>query len=109
MPVDPLSLLVEALITSLSGYSREVWWHLEPAGYYMTIGRSKDKFEILLEYSFDSKAQTKERIFSATGNGQEIILPIWRALSEFYSHEYSEPEWPSSNGKDMKKLKSENG
>lgn len=105
VPVDPLSLLTDSLFSAIHGRSKEVWWHLEPAGYFMTISKSKSGYELLLEYSIDSTAQTKEFIFSFSGSLKEIILPIWRALSEFYSHNYSEPAWPKGSTEDMKELK----
>ena len=104
VPVDPLGVLADALGTVVTSGQVEVWWHLEPAGYYFNFISTPNGYELAISFSKDSKLQNKEHLHTFSGSFSEIILPVWRALKEFYSHNYTEPHWPGKAAMKMQVL-----
>lgn len=90
IPLNPISQLEDALFSAITGNGDEVWWHLEPGGYYLNIHRENHNYRLKLEYSPDSKKQSREDVFDITGSFKEIIVPIWRSLRSLQSMGYSE-------------------
>lgn len=90
VPVDPIFQLTEILGSAVGGNGGEVWWHLEPAGYYLNIHSEKNEFIVKLEYSENSKNINREVIFEYKGGFNEIIVPIWRSLRKFQSYHNKE-------------------
>ncbi len=104
VPVDPLERLIDALCVALAFREREVWWHLEPDGYYFNIAFANDVYSVTLSYAKGSKTKNKKHLCACKGSFPDIVLPIWRALREFYSHKYTEPHWPSEPTIEMQAL-----
>ena len=103
IPVDPIYLLCEALIRVLKGLDAEVWWYLEPGGYYF-IFAAKDE-DIILEIRKsvdDAQKGLLEKTF--IGNFESIILPLYRCLQKFTEKEYPEGDWPSLDLEKMVEL-----
>lgn len=106
VPNNPLYDLTVSLCKVLNGLDSEVWWHLEPAGYYFYFKKLVDgKFELCIKYEQDSSFP-KKHIETLNGTKQELILPLWRALKEFASHGYAEPHWRPTDHHELKKLTS---
>ncbi|MCM8529158.1 MAG: hypothetical protein NE327_21730 [Lentisphaeraceae bacterium] len=104
VPVDPVQHLVLALYKILKGIDSEVWWNLEPAGYYWYFTKLEDnRYQIKITFQECSDSPEKQTEL-LTGTKQEIIMPLWGALKEFYSHSYEEPHWPVSDDRELKKL-----
>jgi hypothetical protein len=80
VPINPISQLEVVLDSAITGDGGEVWWHLEPAGYYLGLNAEEDNYRVKLEYSIDSTKETRELIFEYLGNFDEIIIPLWRSL-----------------------------
>jgi hypothetical protein len=105
VPVDPLGLLVSSLSKAVSGIEGEVWWHLEPDGFYFTFGRTEDDYCLRIESAHVApERETRTSEFELSGSLEDIILPFWRALREFESHGYSEPAWPDFPKAEMTRL-----
>jgi len=103
VPVDPL-LLTESLISAIKGNDYEVWWHLEPGGYYLAINNKNGCYEVSLSFSQDSSSNKREQLFVIEGTAEDTIIPMWRTLKEFYSHGYQEPHWPEHDETELEKL-----
>jgi hypothetical protein len=90
VPIDPIDQLMQVLDSAITGGGGEVWWHLEPAGYYLNLHAEHRKFRVKLEYSVNSMKPTRETVFEYTGNFQETIIPIWRSLRKLQSYKWTE-------------------
>ncbi|OUS29204.1 hypothetical protein A9Q99_08805 [Gammaproteobacteria bacterium 45_16_T64] len=99
IPVDPVMRLEEVLDSAITGFGGEVWWHLEPSGYYLSVIADKTQCHVRLDYSIDSKATTREIVFDFYGSFDEVIIPIWRALRKLQSQGYDQ-FMPSKKGMD---------
>jgi len=97
VPVNSVDLLVHSLSRVIDGLESDVWWHLEPASYTFSFSpKEMDKFSFGVSFLDGSVGDEKsQHIFECTGSRDEIILPFWRAVMEFASHSYTEPEWPA--------------
>jgi len=95
VPVDPLSLLIEALSRVLDFGEGEVWWHLEPASYFFLFNRAGDLYSlrILLNERGDNRAQAHE-VLSASGSVAKLVLRFWHALRRLQADAYGPPDWP---------------
>jgi hypothetical protein len=104
VPCDPIFQLTVALYKVLKGIDSEVWWHLEPAGYYFYFKKlEEDSYQITITFEEDSSSPEKP-VICLIGTKQEIIFPFWRAIKEFSSHHYNEPHWPELDKRELKKL-----
>lgn len=90
VPFDPIFQLTEILGSAVGGNGGEVWWNLEPAGYYLNIHSEKNEFIVKLEYSENSKNINREVIFEHKAGFNETIVPIWRSLRKFQSYHNKE-------------------
>ncbi len=88
IPVDPIIQLSDVLDSAITGVGGEVWWHLEPGGYYLSITSDRKTFHVSFDYSEDSKAATRERIFEFDGGFDQVVVPIWRFLRRIQSKDY---------------------
>jgi len=89
VPIDPISQLENVLASALTGWGGEVWWHLEPGGYYLNLHAEKDKYKLKLEYSVNSKMVSRELVFEYLGCFEETVLPIWRSLRKLQSRNWN--------------------
>ena len=105
VPVDPLGLLIIALSKALLGVEGEVWWNLEPNGYYFSFGPKAEKYFLKIEsVNVSREKETRSVEFEMSGKFEDTVLPFWRALREFESQRYSEPAWPEFPKPEMNKL-----
>ncbi|MEM7343942.1 MAG: hypothetical protein AAF485_06840 [Chloroflexota bacterium] len=104
VPSDPLERLIDALRAALNGYEREIWWHLEPDGYYLNIASISDEYEVSLYFAENSKISSKIHLFTYQASFSKAILPIWRALRSFYAYDYEEPHWPNEPDVEIRRL-----
>ncbi len=92
VPVNPVSQLADVLDSVLTGGWGEVWWHLEPAGYYLKLEADNGAYRVQLDYSVNSMKQNREQVFEFKGNFEEIIVPIWRSLRKLQSYKWDQFE-----------------
>lgn len=106
VPVNPIDQLIEGLLRVINNLESEVWWHLEPPSYYFNFSRiSTDQFCLAISFADDSKVTTtRQELFRAIGTKKEIIAPFWRAIKEFLSHSYVEPDWPPLYTEELEEL-----
>ena len=106
VPTNPMGLLIPSLSRALSGFESEVWWHLEPTSYYFNFApTATNQFSLSISVAEDDSPTSKHQIiFETSGNKDEIILPFWRAIKEFLSHNYSEPHWAETHQEGFKQF-----
>jgi len=90
VPVDPIFQLEEVLDSAITGGGGEVWWHLEPAGYYLNLHAEKKSFRLKLEFSERSMKTDRETIFDFVGDFDSVVVPLWRSLLKLQSHNWAE-------------------
>lgn len=107
-PVEELAALLDQL--AKGGAGGLVWWHSEPAGYYLEITKSDSGFQLTL--SFETQNHESKRCIQAqaVGSATDILLPLWRGLKQFCSHQSLPSHWhsvsaTSSSPVDLKALK----
>lgn len=106
IPVDPIHLLISALLKVIEGRSSEVWWNLEPKGYYFTFQpKGNDDYSIKIESAENTRGvESRSTLFSTSGNLENLLTPFWRALRKFESQGYTEPHWPDFPETEMSQL-----
>ena len=104
VPNNPVQGLVNSIWASLRGDSSEVWWHLEPDGYFFTFVPEGENVQLEVFYSADSSKNKRESKLIYKGNLQETMLVLWRGIKEFDSHGPKEPHWPPLDTDDLVKL-----
>lgn len=94
VPMDPMRQLCDALIQLLKGIKTpdKVMLHLEPYCYYLQLLMVDKGYQVVVSESeyWESPAQQAQVI---TGDFQTIILPLYRALKQFWAKAYQHPHW----------------
>jgi len=103
-PVDDLRSAIMILSQSKFNGTQEIPLNLEPVYYYFLITTQNDNLNIVISHS-DNSGKGKQIVQSINGTYSEILMPIYRALMDFYSFNYKEPHWPKTEGKLIEKLK----
>jgi hypothetical protein len=62
VPINPIDQLISGLIQITKGISTEVWWHLEPGGYYFDFDNNGDQFNLRISYAENDGAD-KELVY----------------------------------------------
>jgi len=89
VPNDPVSELVYVLESAINGRGGEVWWHLEPGGYYLNLHAEDEHFRVKFEYSQLSMKIDRELVFEYLGSFLEVVVPLWRDLRQLQSHDWA--------------------
>lgn len=105
VPNNPIEELLSALAQAASGCPSDVWWHLEPDGYFMYFTPCGDEVQFKLEFAVNSDASRGKVVLEAQGTPEQILLPFWRFIREFQTHCYNEPHWPVSDYRGIEALK----
>jgi hypothetical protein len=90
VPIDPITQLEDVLDSAITGGGGEIWWHLEPAGYYLNLHAEKEAYRIKLEFSEQSMKADRITIFNYLGDFDSVIVPLWRSLRKLQSYGWSE-------------------
>jgi hypothetical protein len=105
VPENPLYLLVDALLKALVDLESEVWWHLEPDGFYFNFEpHGNEECTLKISYTNGVPPEMVKKVFEIRGDFKKILLPFWRAVREFDSHDYSKHHWPKTHVDDLNKL-----
>jgi hypothetical protein len=104
VPNNPIQELVDALFKVYSGQEAEVWWHLEPDGYYFRFTPQENRVTLRVSFSEGSNEGSRRELLVLIGQQAEILLPIWRALRRFEAFRTVEPHWPDVNFRHLKEL-----
>ena len=94
VPNNPIQDLNDALYKITSGETSEVWWHLEPAGYFFIFEKSNNKITLRVLYADDYEISEAKEVMKVEGSLESVIIPMWRGLKEFLSYNPTEPHWP---------------
>jgi hypothetical protein len=105
VPNNPVRDLIESLWKAVRGESSEVWWHLEPAGYYFIMEPDGSELLFKLQYSPDSKIANKRTVFEAPLNLKNTLMMFWRSAKKTGSFPITDTNWPNVDDSDMEKLK----
>ena len=104
VPNNPVQELVDALWKIAHGDMSEVWWHLEPDGYFFVFEPKQDKILFSVFFAENSTQNSRREILRVTGDLKSIVLPLWRGLREFLSYPLAEPHWPPINESEVTRL-----
>ena len=80
VPNNPIQDLNDALYKITNGETSEVWWHLEPAGYFFVFENSNNKIILKVLYADDFKISEAKEVMKVEGTVESIIIPMWRGL-----------------------------
>lgn len=94
VPNNPVEDLLSALELAANGVPSSVWWHLEPAGYFMYFTPINGSIHFKIEYVAHSEQAQGKSVVEISGSPAQILLPFWRFVREFQTHEFEEPHWP---------------
>lgn len=94
VPNNPVEILIDALESIARGRASSVWWHMEPASYFMYFEPVRGEVRFRLAYGADGDARRAQEVCVIEGGSGEILMPFWRFLREFQSQAFAEPHWP---------------
>ncbi|WP_210465382.1 hypothetical protein [Rufibacter roseolus] len=103
VPANPVDQLITSLRNVIKGIKTEVWWHLEPQGYYFEFERIGNEYSIGI-YFANSDISDRRKVFVLTGSFNSLILPIYRAILKFIDKSYEEINWPKTHKSEIEKL-----
>lgn len=103
VPINPIDQLISAIREITKGSKAEVWWHLEPAGYYLCFDKLDRIYKLAILFE-EADKNSKEIVFQTEGSYQNLIMPFYRAIKKFVSLAYDEPHWPKTEEIEIKKL-----
>lgn len=105
VPTDPIEQLCDALIQMLKGMPQAalVLWHREPTCYYLQLERHHTTYSLTLLES-EGTQSPMNAIRECDGEFHHIILPLYRGVKEFASHNYKPPHWNEVNSKRIAEL-----
>ena len=106
IPNNPIEELQDCLLNNVSGYSSQVWWHLEPAGYFFEFHVIDDLVDFRIYFYEDSSKQSKNKIFAIKLNIISLYLIFYRAICKFKSFDFKEGDWTTNvNFEKLNKIK----
>lgn len=105
VPNNPIENLIECFWKCCRGDSCEVWWHLEPAGYYFQFKPVQSKIDFKVLYSPNSSTTSKTVIFEKVLDMKAFLLMLWRSIKKFSSYNIVEPHWPPTDMSEMERIK----
>lgn len=102
VPTNPIEALFDAVAAAAGGGRGEVWWHLEPGGYYFELAGVGGQIRLRVLLEEQSMQSRKVEVASVTGSKADVLLPLWRALCQFESFDACSPHWPPNEQPDMR-------
>lgn len=103
VPLNPIEQLISLLRLLQRGISGEIWWHLEPAGYYFSFDKQDKLYQFSISFA-ENESATKDLIFETEGSFGNIILPFYRALKKFFTQSFDELHWPRTEQVEIEKI-----
>ncbi len=104
VPNNPVQDLADALDTVVRGSQAKVFWSQEPGGYFFFFSLAEDHVQLRVALAQDDDLRSRE-VMSVVGHRNEILLPFWRFVRNFQSHDYREPHWPAIDGRHMASIR----
>jgi hypothetical protein len=103
VPVNPIDQLISGIRQITKGITSEVWWHLEPEGYYFDFDREGDEYKLRISFAKRDTVD-KELIYQTQGRYEEIVMPFYRSIKSFFTKSIEEPHWPKTDEKEIETL-----
>jgi hypothetical protein len=104
VPNNPAQCLADAISTSFHGFTTEVWWNLEPEGYYFGFSPHPDGVKFCVSFAECAQGLNRCELLSVVGTTTEILLPVWRALRQLESLKIGEPHWSNTEFAELASL-----
>ena len=103
VPANPIDQLITSLRNVINGMNTEVWWHLEPQGYYFEFEKINEDYKIDICFT-NSDQSEREKVIGLHGNFNSLILPIYRAIKKFIDQPHEQKHWPKTDKSEIEKL-----
>lgn len=103
VPINPIEWLISLLVVLHQGISGEIWWHLEPAGYYFSFDKQDKLYKLSISFA-ENETAAKELKFETEGSFENIILPFYLALKKFFVQSLDEFHWPKTEESEIEKI-----
>ncbi len=106
VPNNPIEELMSAIILICDGVTKtsQITWNLEPYCYYFQFEKDDDNYMLSVSESDDFQGPQK-LTHKIKGTFDQIILPIYRALRNFETYEFSDRAWPEIKKERSMKMK----
>ncbi|MBN8741264.1 MAG: hypothetical protein BGP24_07895 [Lysobacterales bacterium 69-70] len=95
IPADPVNGLVDALRGALLGHRARVRWPLEPGGVIFDFAPCAEGLHLAVSFVGRKGRIDDDAAPECRGGRADIVLPLWRGLQRFASHEPAPPHWPA--------------
>lgn len=96
-PSDPIQQLADALAAVSEGERATVWWHLEPAGYWLEFVPREKIAGLRILSADDSRTGPRRCEFECDVPRDGMILTLWRAIRRFQSRDAPASHWPTAD------------
>ncbi|GMV31195.1 MAG: hypothetical protein AMXMBFR59_33200 [Rhodanobacteraceae bacterium] len=97
VPNNVIEELFDAVAATAAGRGGTVWWHDEPAGYWLELATADDDRVRLRLWHREYEADRPGReLLDITGCRRELLLPLWRGLRQFASYSCEASDWTAS-------------
>jgi hypothetical protein len=103
VPANPMDQLISSLRSVIKGIKAEVWWHLEPEGYYFDFEKFSEEYTLNISFA-KSKNSERTMVFKVTGGYESLIMPIYRAIKKLADQKHDPQNWPTIDKTELDKL-----
>ncbi|TPE42097.1 hypothetical protein [Pontibacter mangrovi] len=103
VPANPIDQLISSLRSVIQGIKAEVWWHLEPEGYYFEFEKFSGEYTLNISFA-KSENSDREIVFKTNGSFESLISPVYRAIKKFADNQYVSQNWPIADKTELEKL-----
>jgi hypothetical protein len=103
VPINPIDQLISGIRQISKGVDSEVWWHLEPAGYFFNFTQADDQYNLRISFAESYRAD-RELVYETQGNYEELILPFYRSIKIFFTRTIEFPHWPETDKNQIRTL-----
>jgi hypothetical protein len=90
-------------VVTARGMKTEVWWHLEPEIYYFNFEKTGDEYHLRVFFA-KGDARDKGLVYDIDGKYEEIVMPFYRAVKNFFSKKIEDPHWPKTKENEIRTL-----
>ncbi|WP_101447498.1 hypothetical protein [Pontibacter ramchanderi] len=103
VPANPIDQLISSLRSVIKGMKADVWWHLEPEGYYFELEKLSDEYTLSISFA-KSESSKRELVLKVNGSYESLILPVYRAIKKFADHKHDTHDWPPTDNTALERL-----
>ena len=103
VPVNPIDQLISGISQITKGITAEVWWYLEPEGYYLNFDTKGVEYNLRISFAKNDTA-AKELLYETQGEYEDIVMPFYRSIKNFFTQTIEESHWPKTDKNKIEKL-----